>query len=473
MINIFPVKASGFLRESLPEEREPLIRSGILPVNDVFLPLFNEDFKIALLWGGRGGGKSEGAIDYLITDTLTQSYNKVYYGRKEFESLRKTSFPDIIKAIRKRGLEGQFRFSDAPNSSMVIQHKPTGNVMIPFGLDKYDKSKGFADPTHIWIDEADQIEFKAFSDVYPTLRTVRGKNQMLLTFNSYSVMPDHWIMRTFFPDLYEGDEVIDFDALHDIKVLKIFANYFDNYFIDREEYERQLRLAAAGNQHIYDGLANGHWGVPENNNPWLYAFDRERHVRKTLPFLPSFDVYLSFDFNNDPFACTAWQMSPQKGLNSSFLHCIKEFSGSLKIEEMCQRIKATFPNSILHITGDRSGQNEDVGRNRTLYDMIASYLGVSKKLMNLNTTNLEHADSRMLCNAMFANYPNMLLSEAGCPNLIRQCMNARVDPDSSKPSHLLKDRGLNKNDELDSMRYVLQSYFHQFVKMTYIRVLKK
>jgi hypothetical protein len=163
-------------------------------------------------------------------------------------------------------------------------------------------------------------------------------------------------------------------------------------------------------------------------------------------------------------------MSPSKGTQHSFIHGIKEFSGVIKIEEMCQRIRTTFPSSILHVTGDRSGQNEDVGRNQTLYKMISGLLKIPEINMNLNSTNLEHADSRMLMNAMLASYPNVFISQAGCPNLIKQCERAKVDSESKKPSQLLKDRDMNKNDEFDSARYFFQSYFLKYAKDTFFKI---
>jgi hypothetical protein len=91
----------------------------------------------------------------------------------------------------------------------------------------------------------------------------------------------------------------------------------------------------------------------------------------------------------------------------------------------------------------------------------------------LNTVNLEHADSRLLCNTVFSTLPNVKISESGCPNLAQQCQRAKVDEKAKKPSILLKDREDHKNDEFDSMRYLFQTYLHKFIKETYLRVLNR
>lgn len=202
--------------------------------------------------------------------------------------------------------------------------------------------------------------------------------QFAMSFNP--VAETHWLRHTFF---HQDDR----HAVHpDFKgaLLLNRSTYEDNEFIDRQAYLATLMMSAAGNKNVIRVNVNGDWGVEENDNPWLYNWDEDKFVRN-IPFMRSYDVYLSFDFNNDPFACLAWQMSPQKGLPQSFLHCINEFTGSYKIEDMCQRIKSTYPGSILHVTGDKSGSNEDVGRNQTLYQSIASLLGISVKQLDLNT----------------------------------------------------------------------------------------
>lgn len=479
---LFPAKASNWLSADFePEERDILIRSGIVPVNDALLDEWGNKSNIRLYYGGYGSGKSVFIAQDLINKCLHDDYFKCYYGRKVFDTVRGSQFETITEVIEDLHLQRYFKYSKADNSSMIIHCRVNGNKFVPFGGDKADKLKSIKDPTHIWCEEFDQFEDGEgdrqgdFQLLYPRLRTSKAKTEFIGSFNTAPVFENHWILKYFFQNLYKGEDKPEqwfTEMFANVDISYCFANYTDNHFINHEEYYRSLQLASGGSKTLLNAIAAGAWGVSDNKNPWLYAFSRDKHVRQSLPFLPSFDVYLSFDFNNDPFACTAWQMSPDFGRSGSFIHCIKEFSGYIKVEEMCERIKAYFPASIFHLTGDRSGQNADIGRNQTLYQIIASLLGISKKLVDLNTYNLEHSDSRLFLNSMFANYPNLLISEEGCPGLIRQCQNAKVDATSNKPGHLLKDRGLYKNDEFDAMRYFFQTYLHQWAKKVYLRVLK-
>ena len=477
-MQLHPVKASEWITFT-PEHRELLSRCGAVPVNDVFFEDFHRICPLNLYYGGYGSGKSVHIARKLLNRGRGKTYFKAFYGRKVYDTVRESCFATLVETIEDLKLEHEFQYSKAQTSSMVITHRATGNKFIPFGANDPDSLKSVKDPTVIWCEEFDQFDDASdtkqgdFQILFPRLRTTKAPTEFYASFNTAPVFENHWILKLFFPELYRGDDKAKFDILEGIQVNKIFANYTDNHFIDQADYFLRLKLASGGNESVLNAIAKGDWGVMDNKRPWLYAFDESRHVAATLPVMPSFPVYLSFDFNNEPFACTAWQMSPDKGTRHSFINCIKEFTGCFKIDEMCQRIRSYFPASILYVTGDRSGQNADIGRNQTLYQMIAAYLNIPTKMLDLNSHNLEHADSRVLCNAMLSNYPNIRLSREGCPELIKQCQRAQVDTESSKPSHLLKDRGLHKNDEFDSMRYMFQTYFHKYAKENYFRAISK
>lgn len=470
-----PVKASGFTSVIPAEERTPLMKTGITPVNDIFWELWEACHRIWLLFGGRGGGKSEAVFDRQLKKALTDDYMQCYYGRKIYDTVHDSCFKTLVASIEKLGLENEFKYSTADSSTMVVKCRHNKNMFIPFGADKPDKMKSIKDPSCLIMEEFDQFSFLDLQSLFPSLRTIKAKCELFAMFNTKDVLPHHWLLQVFFPDQYVPDAdnaiAIDPELLQDFDVKKIFANYYDNYFIDQKEYYSGLRFISAGNKTILDGIANGAWGVIDNNNPWLYAFDSDKHVRPT-PWLPQLPVYLSFDINADPIACTAYQYSDTKGHSQSFIHVINEFGGHIKVDDICQRIKTTYPQTIFFVTGDRSGQNEDVGRNQTIYQMIQSLLNLSDKQMNLNTHNLEHPDSRTLCNTMFCHYPRLSI-DPKCKTLIEDCQKAKPDPKCPRPSQLYKNRlDGYKMDYFDSMRYFFQTYFNDFAKKAYFGILK-
>lgn len=472
-----PVKASGWFNTSLSdEERASLIESGIIVVNDKFFDLWERVASIWLLRGGRGGGKSEAVFDRLLDKSLTDKYFRGYYGRKVFDTVRGSCFKTLDECIKKQRLQKWFNYSNADHSTMIITAKGTGHQFVPFGSDKPDKIKSIKDPTHIVCEEFNQFDFEDFQEIFPTLRTERAETEFYGMFNTKDVFPHDWIPRVFFPEI--ADKQVNIDIFEGVDIQNIFVNYYDNYFIDHEEYRKKLMISAGGNVTLFNAIANGAWGMRENEDPWLYAFDQDKHV-KPLRFNPTFPVYLSFDFNRDPMSCTAWQMSPSLGINGSFLHCIAEFTDIQGLEKMCSKIRSRFANSILFVTGDSNGNSKYhahvlqyndsdestyQGKNDTNYRIIQRALNLNEKQMHTFSKNMEHGDSRQLCNIMFNSYPNLFI-DPSCKLLIAECQIATVDPKSSKPSQILKDRGTYKMDIFDTMRYIMQRYFKKYTDL--------
>ena len=63
---------------------------------------------------------------------------------------------------------------------------------------------------------------------------------------------------------------------------------------------------------------------------------------------------------------------------------------------------------------------------------------------------------------LFADYPNIMISQEGCPMLANDCIIATVDDESSKPGMLKKDRNTFKMDLFDALRYFFQTYFKDY-----------
>lgn len=414
------------------------------------------------LYGGRGSGKTKAAIIKHVLRAYMNKYFRCVYVMKAKDHIRDGLYLELKTAISDLGLSHFFKCYEGDYRIVAVN----GNTFIPKGVYDPEKTKGIGEPSHLLIEEISNLSLEEYTTLEELLRTSKTNVQTTFMFNP--VDEKHWLRSHFFsPD----DRHKPHDKFGDqLKILR--TTYKDNNFIDREAYYQTLLNAAALDRNKIRVNIEGDWGVEENDNPWLYAFSEDKHVVDKIAVLRNFPVYISFDFNNDPFGCTAWQFSPDLGGNGSFIHCIKEFSGKWKIDEMCRRIKASFSNHILYVTGDRSGSNEDVGRNKTNYELIAQYLNLSDKQLNLNTKNLEHADSRTFVNALFHNYPRLLISREGCPNLINQCYNAKVNIKSQTPQALLKDRKDHKNDEFDSMRYFFQTYFLKYAQKTYFSGIK-
>lgn len=403
--------------------------------------------RFILSYGGTGSGKSYAAAQKEVEITARTHDIKTLVIRKVANTLRDSVIPSFRARIRELGLSEQFKEN---KSDRTFTHAENNSQIVFRGLDDPDKLKSFEGLQRILVEEAAELEFEDFLELN---RRARGRDGIQITLCFNPVHEEHWLKKHFF-DQYIPEATL------------IHSTYKDNPFLTDED-RAQIEYLKNFNHNQYRIYALGEWGLSENKSPWLFAFDREKHLRSTIDFMPSYPVYLSFDFNRHPVSCLAVQMSPNKGDKDSFVHFVKEFTGDVQLSELCTRIKAAFPQSIIYVTGDASGNHGDIGfdkPNSTYYQMIKTFLNLTPKQLQLNSRNLQHNDSRLLINTLFADYPSLYISKEGCPELMNDCIIATVDENSNRPGILKKDRNIYKMDLFDAMRYFFQTWFSDYSK---------
>lgn len=263
---MIPVKASGWFNTEMNEsERETLLKSGIVPVSDIFYPLWNDSNKLKLLYGSYGSGKSDVIATILLKRCAEEPYFKGFFGRKVKDKVRESCHSKLLSIIKRHGLQDQYSYSEQPNGSMVITHIKSGNMLIPYGAQSPDDMKSVDDPTDIWMEEADQFTAEDMQILLSRLRTPKAKHHLWLSFNTAPVLPGHWILKYFFPEqTHIADKEVNESvkkALEAISCTKIFCNFEDNYFQDKEEYLNTLRFTAGGDEAYLQAIAYGAWGV--------------------------------------------------------------------------------------------------------------------------------------------------------------------------------------------------------------------
>lgn len=412
-------------------------------------PLYHQlmaaDKRFVLSYGGTASGKSFSAIQKEIT-IATQRKVKTLVIRKVANTLRDSVIPGFRNRIDEMLLTEEFSEN---KSDRTLTHK-NGSQIVFRGLDDPDKLKSFEGLERILVEEAAELEFEDFLELN---RRARGRENIQITLVFNPMHEEHWLKKHFF----DREEMA-------ADCVKIHSTYKDNPYLTDKDRE-QIELLKHYNQNQYRVYALGEWAVRENNAPWLFAFNKTMHVKSNIEFMPSYPVYLSFDFNRNPLTCVAVQMSNHKGAHDSFVHFIQEFTVQGQISELCRQIKARFPFSVLYITGDASGSHGDVGfenKHDTYYSMIRSMLHVAPRQIITNSRNLTHNDNSALINTLFYQYPNIYISQEGCPGLINDCTIAMIDHHSNLPNALKKDRDIYKMDLFDCMRYFFQTWFKDF-----------
>jgi hypothetical protein len=226
---------------------------------------------------------------------------------------------------------------------------------------------------------------------------------------------------------------------------------YDNPFISKDEIEEaKLQIDDVTFQQEY--MAEY---VDASAMPFLYSFDRNKHVGECY-LDEDLDVRLSFDFNIDPFTVTVYQ-KPEK--NSVRVVDFIRLPNS-DIYQMCDQIKAKFPNHFIVVTGDASGGNRTgmVRGKSSYWYIIKTELNLRDAQIRKRGKNIGLIESRVLCNSALQ-HKDILITPKHT-ELIRDCAFANVDEEGI----LIKDRQDNKNDFLDGFRYLLDIEFPELIR---------
>lgn len=456
--SFFQVPMEASLFNLLPDKpKADLIASGAVPVNDVFFDLWNDQSKILLLYGGFGSGKSVFIVDMLLNKCLNDEYFRCFFGRKTFEAVRSSVFQTIVDRIEERGLQDQFIYSKADNSSMLIKCRGNGNFFHPFGSDNADKLKSVKDPSHIFCEEMDQFSLADFGVLISRLRTEKTKTQLIGAFNTTKVKEGHWIKTTFFSERADLGYTIT----------KRFCNYTDNYFINQKEYEQTLWISAGFNEQKFREYAGGDWGADEKDNTFIYALRNKAvaerkpgycHLVSGLEVDPALPVYISFDFNVSPCTAIICQHAPDR----SWISIIDEIRlTNSDIYEVCERIKVNWPNAFIYVTGDASGKNRSAMTrgSKNYYKIIKAELSLPSTRFRIPGVNPSIKNSRVLTNSILAKHPAILI-DIRCKYLIEDLQNVTVDEDGD----IDKGKDAYRSHLLDCLRYYFNSFFSDFIE---------
>ncbi len=465
---MLPVKASGWLNSNLStSDLKTLIKSGITPVNDIFYSLWGNNNPINLLFGGYGSGKSVFIQTDLLEKSMQPGYFKCYYGRKVLEDVRGSIHSKFISIIKENGLENDFSFSEEPNGSMVIKNRRTGNLFLPFGASKPESLKSIDDPTHFFLEEMDQFTQNDFALILSRLRTEKSTLQLYGAFNTATVFPDHWILKVLFPELSESTEETKelIELINFIGVTKLFCNYTDNFFINKEDYYNKLKLTAVGDDELLKAIANGEWGTFKGVNPFAHQYKPEKHESKEAVFDPTKQIIIHIDFNIDPFAVGfshIWRDSV--GVHDHQFDEMSIENGS--IDKMINKGKESYGRYLQSalLTGDAMGKIRQIGErdNASLYKQLLRGWGMSETQLRVKG-NPTHVNSRADVNYLLLHHPDFKINPVSCPQTCRDFRTVQCDSFGEIIKRNRKEVN-QKSDFLDNSRYKIHAFWKQAIE---------
>ena len=406
----------------------------IIKTNPAYSPYYKDQSRVLVLHGGAGSGKSVFASAKVIRRSCQEKPHKFLVIRKVASTLKDSVYAELVSRIDEWEINKHVHL----NKTDKTFHFDNGNVIICKGLDEPEKIKSIEGITGVWVEEATELKEEDFDQL---MLRVRGEKenyvQFILSFNP--IDENHWIKRRL---IDTGEATV----LH--------TTYKDNLFLDKE-YIESLNALKETNSLYYQVYCLGEWGVVDTSNKFLYSFYQEKHV-KECSLDENLPVWLTFDFNLEPFAVTVYQ-KPSKNVMNFF---DKIRLNNSDIYQVCDHIKAKYPNHFFMVTGDASGKNRTgTTRGKTSYwRIIKQELQLKDQQIRLRGMNIGLIESRVLCNSALQH--KTVNIDPSQTELINDAKYSKVD----EKGVLIKDRKDNANDFLDGFRYAIDENWPELVR---------
>ncbi len=438
---------------------------------DVYLPCFRHitedgsEIDIELIWGGRDSGKSKFVAQHLTEECLSSEYFRCLLIKKTHESIKDAQWAMIKDTCEQWGVQDLFRFAESPLKIKCVNN----NTFATRGMDQASKIRSFTNPSHVWIEEGNQLTEEDFTTILTGMRSDYGRVKIYVTFNPEATTSDFnefWIYKMFFNNattLSFTDTIKteyktgNTSRTLEVKFRSTHVTYRDNEYVDEQRIAFHESLKES-NYYWYRVFTEGLWGNQENDSPWAYAYDEKKH-NGIVEYNKSEITYLSFDFNRNPMCCSV----------------IQHYNNHLKVVELikiprsgtdavCQYILDNYPRAMYMVTGDYSGNNESslFKEQVTHYTIIKSMLGLAPTQIKIQP-NPRLEKNQQLVNKVLSQY-KVTIDDVKAKALIFDLKNVKkradgtiVKEDRNKPEQ--------QADALDTFRYFVNTFMSWFEKV--------
>lgn len=260
-----------------------LFQQHVKDKSPAFVPLFKDQSRYQVAWGGAGSGKSHIVARKLLYRMLQEDDVKHNFLiiRKVDRTIKKSVWTLMKNIISKWGLTQEFDFN-ITDRTMIW--KKNGAQFMFSGLDDVEKLKSIEGVTSIWAEEATELLQEDFEQLDLRLRGNFGcLKQIILTLNPIS--EQHWIKKIFFDDPIDG-------------CFTLKTTFLDNSFID-DDYRMVMKNKKKTNPRFYNIYALGNWGTAEG---LIFNSVTNRLIRPDEIAGLECIQGLDFGYTNDPSA---------------------------------------------------------------------------------------------------------------------------------------------------------------------------
>lgn len=433
------------------------------------------DIDIELIWGGRDSGKSQFMSQYLTDISLDADYFRCLLIKETHESIRDAQWQMLKDIAEEWNLSDFFSFKTSPLEISNI----AGSTFLTRGMNKPGKIRSIANPSHAWVEEANQISETSFITLLTGLRSNFGKVKLFLTFNPESpeaAFEDWWLYKWFFTKNYPSE--LNFTGEISVKVLEdgdeneykftyrsTHTTYRDNPYCtpQRKAFHESLKET---NYYWYNVFTLGLFGNQQNDSPFVFAFNRQKHVG--LPELNrGHELVLSWDFNRNPMCCSVIQFYDMT------VKVLKVYKlPNMGCTGVCERILVDFPNCLYIVTGDYSGNTDT-----TLYEEEVSNYTVIQQALGLSDgqiqimPNPDQKKNRTVVNLALQQIAHEI-HEIDAKPLIWDMENVRATAEGKvEKGEGTADRKDPKKqaDALDTYRYFINKFVKEYLDIPFAK----
>lgn len=281
--------------------------------------LENSDFKVNVIYGGAGSGKSYTVTQFLILDRLLNRRNKrLLVTRKTNTALIQTAYRLFLEWLE----NFEIRYDERKSKQTIFL--PNKSEIVFRGMDDPEKIKS-SEFNYIWMEEATEFTLEDYLQIKLRLRrATNDKNQMYLTFNP---------VRSWATDYFLKKEDKEINILH--------TTYLDNLRFLDDDYVKTLEDLVNQDLSFYQIYTLGEVSELKNKVYNNYV------IIKDVPTKFDEIVYgLDFGYNN-PTACL------KVGIKDDNIYIIKElYETHLTNEDLIEKLKNFVDNRYDEIYSD-------------------------------------------------------------------------------------------------------------------------
>lgn len=325
-----------------------------------FEPLQNSKARYIDIWGGRGRGASHFVTDYFLYLMVTMPYFRGFFMREIYGDIRESLFRDFKDRIESQATENQaqFKITEAP---IEITYLPNGNTLTAKGFKKSSNSavakvKSLANPTHVAIEEATEVNRHDFEKLDDSFRT--DKVEQIQIFKMFNPPPkSHWIIKdnyNLIPSAHDGyfKGVLKEDRE---EFLSIHSCYLDNetnlnqLWLDKiNRYKREALSDENKKEHYlveYLGL------IPAGSMGRVF---KSYDIFTKLPENEYFRIFgLDFGYTHDP-SCLMDLSIDKKKRDVYAKECF--YVKGLTTDQLYLKIKEHLPKNVVIIADSAEGR---------------------------------------------------------------------------------------------------------------------